>query len=232
MAGKETRTTGSAEGTTRHKIMLALLKGGASTATDLAQGLKISAAGVRRHLDVLEREGLVETVSRRSAAAGRGRPPKYFQLADRGREAFGHTYDSLAELALSTLRSAVGEAAVRDLARRRIETILSNVSPARSKDPADVVKTVEELAHAFDAHGYAATVTAAGHGVQLCQHHCPVVHVAARHPALCVAERAAIAELTGQHVQLLASIVDGHGVCTTNIPLPRTTTTHQKGARS
>ena len=49
----------------------------------------------------------------------------------------------------------------------------------------------------------------AGRGVQLCQHHCPVAHVAAEFPALCEAETQAFAELLGTHVQRLATIARG-----------------------
>jgi predicted ArsR family transcriptional regulator len=55
-------------------------------------------------------------------------------------------------------------------------------------------------------------------GEQLCQHHCPVQHVAEQFPQLCEAETQAFAELLGTHVQRLATIAHGDGVCTTFIP--------------
>jgi len=55
--------------------------------------------------------------------------------------------------------------------------------------------------------------------VQVCQHHCPVQHVAEEFPALCEAETEAIGRLVGRHVQRLATIAHGDGVCTTHIPL-------------
>ena len=57
-------------------------------------------------------------------------------------------------------------------------------------------------------------------GVQLCQGHCPVQHVAASHPEFCEAERAAFSEVLGVHVQRLASLAHGDHVCTTFIPTP------------
>jgi len=52
----------------------------------------------------------------------------------------------------------------------------------------------------------------------LCQHHCPIAHVAAQFPELCEAETKAFSELLGTHVQRLATIAHGDGVCTTFIP--------------
>ena len=55
-------------------------------------------------------------------------------------------------------------------------------------------------------------------GQQLCQQHCPVSHVAHEFPQLCEAETAAIGRMLGRHVQRLATIAHGDGVCTTCIP--------------
>ena len=57
------------------------------------------------------------------------------------------------------------------------------------------------------------------HGVQICQHHCPVSHVAEEFPELCEAEQQAMAEVLGTHVQRLATIVNGDCACTTHVPL-------------
>ena len=71
---------------------------------------------------------------------------------------------------------------------------------------------------ALTAEGYAATASAISGGGQLCQHHCPVAHVAAEFPQLCEAETAVIGRLVGTHVQRLATIAHGDGICTTHIP--------------
>ena len=61
-------------------------------------------------------------------------------------------------------------------------------------------------------------------GEQICQHHCPVAHVAEQFPQLCEAETAAFGRLLGTHVQRLATIAHGDGVCTTFIPATSVTT--------
>jgi predicted ArsR family transcriptional regulator len=62
-------------------------------------------------------------------------------------------------------------------------------------------------------------------GEEICQHHCPIAHVAAEFPALCDAETAAISRILGTHVQRLATIAHGDGVCTTFIPNLKSATT-------
>lgn len=211
----------STDGETRKNVMLLLLKLGPSNAGELGEHLGLSAAGVRRHLDILVEEHLAENCEAPGISGqtqSRGRPAKTYRLTEQGRAQFGHSYDTLALLALDQLREAGGDEAVRALARGRIEQILDDIEPA-GDDDVSVEETTREVAEAFDRNGYVATVTRAGTGIQICQHHCPVAAVAAEHPELCEAEHSAISEITGVHVQPLASIAGGHGVCTTNIPL-------------
>lgn len=88
-------------------------------------------------------------------------------------------------------------------------------------DAAAPGERTEALAKALTLDGYAATAKSAPgphSGEQLCQHHCPVAHVAEQFPQLCEAETEVFSRLLGTHVQRLATIAHGDGVCTTFIP--------------
>jgi predicted ArsR family transcriptional regulator len=76
----------------------------------------------------------------------------------------------------------------------------------------------QALAEALSNDGYVASTRPSAAGEQLCQHHCPVAHVAEQFPQLCEAETEAFSRLLGVHVQRLATIAHGDGVCTTHIP--------------
>ena len=115
------------------------------------------------------------------------------------------------------MRSAATEA-VETFARRRIDAILAGVKPG----PDDVESTAERVADAFTRAGYAATTTRVRGplpGIEICQHHCPVSHVAEEFPELCEAEQQAMSEVLGTHVQRLATIANGDCACTTHVPL-------------
>jgi predicted ArsR family transcriptional regulator len=149
---------------------------------------------------------------------GRGRPARVYALTDAGRAAFPHGYDDLATTALRYLRDTGGERAVAEFAEHRATTLAEAV--AASVDPrADVAARAGALAGALSANGYAATTEKAAAGVQICQHHCPVAHVAAEFPQLCEAETRAFARVLGTYVQRLATIAHGDGVCTTHVPI-------------
>src|SRR5512132_2708196 len=83
----------------------------------------------------------------------------------------------------------------------------------------------QTLAAALSEDGYVASTLPSATGEQLCQHHCPVAHVAERFPQICEVETAAFSRLLGVHVQRLATIAHGDGVCTTHVPHVRKTTT-------
>ncbi len=215
------RDAHAVEGDTRRNIMLILLERAPVTASEIAEQLQLSTAGVRRHLDNLVEDEMVESAMPRQnpyEPKTRGRPAKSFRLTQDGRSFFGHEYDTLAASALTILREFGGDEAVREFARRRIATIVEGISPADVHERS-IEDTAKSLVDAFSRHGYAATVDAAGSGLQICQHHCPISLVATEFPELCEAEHAAVSELLGQHTQPLATIADGHGICTTNIPL-------------
>jgi predicted ArsR family transcriptional regulator len=96
--------------------------------------------------------------------------------------------------------------------------LLQRLGPGWQTEPLEA--RLHALADALTDLGFAASVEPAPTGAQLCQHHCPVSHVAERFPQLCEAETAAFAELLGHHVQRLATLAQGAGVCTTVIPDP------------
>lgn len=229
-------TEATQDGHTRRAIVRLLLESGSITAGEIGGRLNLAAAGVRRHLDALIEAGEAEAAA---AAAwqqvGRGRPAKRYRLTAAGRAKLDHSYDDLAAAAMRQLREIGGEDAVRIFARRRIDAILAGVRAADSATDRDIEAAAERIAAALTQAGYVATTTRVGgpiHGVQICQHHCPVSHVAEEFPELCEAEQQAMAEVLGTHVQRLATIVNGNCACTTHVPLPPTPTTSIEGASS
>lgn len=215
-------TLPSGDGHTRSAIVQLLLEG-PTTAVQIGARLGISAAGVRRHLDALIDAGDAESAPAASwQHTGRGRPAKRFRLTAAGRNKLDHTYDDLAAAAMRQLREIGGDDAVRTFARRRIDTILAGVGEIDEAAGEDVAHAADRVATALTNAGYATTtapVPGPIGGVQICQHHCPVSHVAEEFPELCNAEREAFAEILGTHVQRLATIVNGDCACTTHVPV-------------
>jgi predicted ArsR family transcriptional regulator len=209
---------------TRDAVARLVLERGPQSAATLADRLGLSAAAVRRHLDALVADGLLcEGDPRPVPNRGRGRPARVYALTDAGRSAFPHAYDDLATTALRYLRQAGGDVAVTAFAEHRAAELTSQLREHVRRGASPATRAAQ-LADGLSASGYAATTEAAAAGVQICQHHCPVAHVAAEFPQLCEAETRAFAEVLGTYVQRLATIAHGDGVCTTHVPMPSTST--------
>ncbi|MFE7355258.1 helix-turn-helix transcriptional regulator [Streptomyces sp. NPDC057543] len=208
------------ERSTRNRVARSILDHGPSTVAELAVRLGLTQAAVRRHLDALVSDGVVEAREQRVyGARTRGRPAKVFALTDCGRDAFDQSYDKLAADALRWIAETSGDEAVVAFARARIAA--QSEAYRAAVEAADPQARTEALAKALSADGYAATARSAPgpqQGEQLCQHHCPVAHVAEQYPQLCEAETEFFSSLLGTHVQRLATIAHGDGVCTTYIP--------------
>jgi predicted ArsR family transcriptional regulator len=211
------------EDRTRDAVARLILERGPQSAAALAESLNLSPAAIRRHLDALvEQDWLVETEPRPAAPGthrGRGRPARVYALTDSGRAKFPHAYDDLATTALRYLRETGGERAVVEFARHRADTLAQRVAE-EIDSYGDVSDRAAAVATALTNNGYAATTENATAGVQICQHHCPVGHVAAEFPELCEAETRALEVVLGTYVQRLATIAHGDGVCTTHVPTP------------
>lgn len=204
------------ETSTRDRVVRSILSLGPSTAAELAERLDLTPAAVRRHLDSLVAEGILEPRERRGAR-GRGRPAKAFAITDLGRDRFEQQYDQLAAQALRFLAETGGDEAVKAFADRRVAFIERDYAAVSQAHPE--LSPAEVLARVFSAEGYVAdTRESPGLGEQLCQQHCPVAHVAHEFPQLCQSETEAIGRVLGSHVQRLATIAHGDGVCTTSIP--------------
>ncbi len=204
------------------RVARALLDMGQATVTDLAERLELSGAAVRKHMEDLVEAGLVEASDRPAYGPdtrrrGRGRPARVYHLTPAGRDSFGNAYDDVAVGALRFVAETGGEDAVMEFARRRVAELERRYSDLLDlTEPMDV--RVDVLADALAAEGYAAVAVPTATGIQLCQHNCPVAHVAAEFPQFCEAETEAFGRLLGTHVMRLATLSHGDGVCTTHIP--------------
>ena len=207
----------SDEATTRDRVARSILEQGPSTAAELAERLALTPAAVRRHLAALIDSGHLEARDQRVyGQRGRGRPAKVFCLTDAGRSDFYQAYDRLAISALEFLRAEGGEQAVTVFA----DQVMEEVRRRFTAEGADYASPADALAEVLNEQGYVATLKPVASGTQLCQYHCPVAHVARAFPELCAAETRVFSELLGSHVQRLATIAHGDGVCTTHIPHP------------
>jgi predicted ArsR family transcriptional regulator len=213
------------EARTRDTIRQTIAKDAPLTAADLASRLGLTAAAVRRHLDLLSDNGTIE--ERMPADVGgrsRGRPARAYILSEAGHAGMESDYAGLATSALHFLAKRAGAEAVEDFAREHSAELKARFAGQLATVGADVTARAQALATALSADGFAATIRPVGPetptvGIQLCQGHCPIQSVATQFPAFCDAETEAFSQLLGVRVERQTTLAQGQHACTTFIPL-------------
>ncbi|MDQ4500975.1 winged helix-turn-helix transcriptional regulator [Sinomonas sp. ASV322] len=224
------RAAGDAEDRTRNRVLGAVLEHGPVSAADLGEMLNVTPAAVRRHLDALTREGVVEVKRVATSGMGAGRPARRYVLTSRGQSSIGDDYLDIARTALHRLAELAGPGAVEDFAEERFGAMERRYQPIVDAAGDDVAARSRALAEALTNDGFVASAAEVASraplpahmaSVQLCQGHCPVQQLAAEFPAFCDTETAVFSRLLGVDVRRLSTLASGGHVCTTHIPTGR-----------
>ncbi len=221
----------SLESRTRDRLLRVVSEDGPLTASALAERLDLTDTAIRRHLENLLTDGLIEPHDAGATSRGRGRPARAWVVSASGHQALASDYDHLAGQALRFLADTAGQGAVAAFAERRVAELEQRCAAKLADAGPDPAARVDVLIDALSAQGFAASARSVGPaattaftGIQVCQGHCPVGHVAAEFPQLCDAETEAFSRMLGVHVQRLATLAHGDHVCTTFVPTPSAAT--------
>lgn len=173
----------------------------------------MSAVGVRRHLDALAADKLVERVP--AVRNGAGRPPSGWRLSSAGLELFPRRYDGFALELLEDLGEEVGPEVVDAVLARRTEKLVAQYEAALDgvSDPQDKVRVVATLR---DQAGYLTQCQPGPDGeVLLVENNCAIHRVAERHSAVCSMELVLFRRVLGPDVEVtrVSHTMAGDPVC-------------------
>ena len=118
---------------------------------ELANVMKISRMAVHKHLVLLQKRGLVESIEIRGQV---GRPKMVYQLTSQSKTVFPKSYTAIATLAFDFIERNMGKGAIEKVLRER-QNELFNQYYERLKG-LDFDKRVKELAKIRDEEGYMA----------------------------------------------------------------------------
>lgn len=166
---------------TRRKILELLKLHGPMTAHQLAKALGMTAMGVRGHLALLERDGLIrhETVQKTL-----GRPSYVYTLTEQGDELFPRTYAQFAESLLEAFKALEGPEALERLFDHRTE-LLATQYRARLNGKS-LRERVAELARIRTEEGYMAEWEELNKNkFLLTEHNCAICQIAHTCPTAC-----------------------------------------------
>lgn len=225
-------------GETRAGLVHAL-HGKRLTVAALAGELMLSEVAVRRHLGVLERDGLVQAETVRHDRPGR--PGAAYSLTERARRLFGDRNAEFASELLDYLEETQGRKALLDFLRwrqsRQAERYAAVLPEAdgQGASHSDLAQRAGQLAELLTEDGFLSDVAevAAGEGetvLELRQNHCAIAGVAEAHPELCAYEAALFRNLLGVQVSRRQTIAAGASACVCSIRPARTTLYQLEGA--
>jgi predicted ArsR family transcriptional regulator len=194
---------------TRWGILQHLRANGQASVHELSQVLGVSPVSLHYHLNVLQREGLVEPQAVRRSI---GRPHYVYSLRDSARELFPQAYHRLADRLLDDLKVRLSEQEILDLFARIARDIAAEHSPSlEGKTPEQKAQVLVEL---LGEEGFLARVERVGGQLKLTQYGCPYYYVVERHPEVCQLDLNLISETLLASVEREGCVLHGDDVCT------------------
>jgi predicted ArsR family transcriptional regulator len=166
-------------------------------APDLADGLGITGAAVRQHLEALHGLGLV-AADEGAPEGRRGRPALRWRLTPLARSLFPDRHADLTVELLGLMREELGEEAVDRIVERRAagQTVAYRKALAGLKGRSRAAR----LAQLRTAEGYEAEVLDDDDSLLLIEHHCPVCDAASACQGLCRGELSTFRDALGDDV--------------------------------
>jgi predicted ArsR family transcriptional regulator len=202
------------QGSTRRSILHLLRRHGEMTALELSERLFVGAVGIRQHLGLLERDGLVQVVGLRRSI---GRPANLYALTPTAQERFPRNYDRLALELLAQVEVHGGPQAVNQLLVARREQEFRALAPSFAGK--SLRERVVALSDLLAQQGYMCEWEETPDGSYLLtEYNCPLDCVARRCPQLCAQEARLYADLLATPVIQESTIVQGENCCRYRIP--------------
>jgi len=203
----------------RSAIIDLLKTNGAMSAEQLAQTLEVSKVCVRRHLSLLESDGLIAVEEERHE---RGRPRFIYRLTEKARCLFPQIYDEFAKEVLAQLQRHFGDEALQRILRSRADELIRRLEEKLSGQNFD--ERVKSLTRAINAKGYLADARRMKDGAyRLRQRNCPTESVAVAYPQVCEEELRVYREVLGCDIVRECRIADGARTCVFRIAPPKLT---------
>lgn len=200
----------------RSEIINLLKEHGKMTVDVLAVELRLTKVSVRRHLELLEKDGLV---SFQTEWQERGRPHHVYSLTEKAESLFPKTYDIFARDLLRVTQRCYGERGVLKILSTRADEMVATLRPQLESLGFD--ERVEKLAALLIERGYLAECQRMPDGsYTLIERNCPTINVAYEFSQVCHQEKRLYTELLGSEVIREQRIASGDQICAYRVLRP------------
>ena len=198
--------------TTRQQILEHLQRHGRATVKELGQLLRLTSTGIRQHLTVLERDGLVLASEERGRV---GRPTLVYTLTEKAETLFPKGYDELAIALLEEIRAEEGSERLYQLLHRVAQRLAESFwERVQGKS---LAQRVEETALILQEQGCLVDWEQRDGEFFLHEFTCPLSKMAKQDSSVCTLHLELGRLLTGADTRLVRSLLRGERSCTYRI---------------
>jgi predicted ArsR family transcriptional regulator len=197
------------ENSTRKVILTMLKTQGQLSVGEMSKQLGITEMAVRRHLNTLDRDGLLETKLIRQAV---GRPTHLYFLTDQADDLFPKNYHHLTLDILGELLEDEGQERIESLFKRREDKLMRKYQSRMHA--VGLEERVSELANIQNENGYMVDWQKMSEGkFVLSEHNCPITQVANRYQQACHCELSLFERLLDANVERTECLAKGGSKC-------------------
>lgn len=175
--------------TTRQRLMDHLQAKQVATAEELSHVLHVTSANIRHHLSVLESEGVVEVIGKRTSG-GRGRPVNLYGLSQQ------MSLNNLDGLASAILRVMAQPSLAPEPAPQLRRIAAEMAKPPDASAPGLSQRLVQAVKQLNEMH-YQARWEAHADAPRLILNRCPYASILPEHPELCRMDAMLLEEMLG-----------------------------------
>ncbi|MWV42418.1 winged helix-turn-helix transcriptional regulator [Paenibacillus sp. HJL G12] len=194
---------------TRDKILQLLKTKGDLSAKEITEFIGITSMAVRRHINTLEKDGLIESKTIRQPM---GRPTAIYHLTEQAETFFPNKYHTLTLDLLGELELDAGSDMVDRLFERRGESLRKN--HAAKMHGKSFAEKVEVLAEIQNENGYMVELQKNNeHEYTLMEYNCPISQIAKKYNHACTCEMNMFESLLGAEVGRTECLAKGDKKC-------------------
>lgn len=197
---------------TRQDILDLLRRRSQATVREIGDELGLTATGIRQHLTVLERDGLVAS---REARGHVGRPALVYRLTQQGDGLYPKKYDELANALIEEARTILGPQALAQLMKSVANRFAAPHAARLTGQP--LAERVEAAERVLEARGNVVTRTDDGGEYSLCKHTCEYWNIATKNSIICALDVEFVRGLVGADARLTTSLLRGDDCCTFHV---------------
>jgi len=198
--------------TTRQQILEYLQRHGRATVKELSQVLRLTSTGIRQHLTVLERDGLVVAREERGRV---GRPTLVYTLTEKAESLFPRSYDELATALLVEIRASEGSERLYQLLHRVAQRMAESFRERMQGK--SLAQRVEETAAILQEQGRLVDWEQRDGEFFLHEFTCPFSKVAKQDSSVCTLHLDLVRLLTSADTRLVRCVLRGERACTYRI---------------